>query len=170
MFTRTPRHVMRILDRLPLYDKTTIVSVGNGEVVQVKQNQIIVRVSINDTLRSFPAILDTGYSHNFGIMRQHLDRWSGADLKQSGEANVSGVLVPQFKAILHIHRNQPGSRWLTGETYALEMNDRISVAPDDSFAATRLSVIGLRSLIWNDLTLIMNGKNRQITLKTDGWF
>lgn len=160
---------MRILDRLPLYDKPAIISVGRGEVTQVKRNQIIVWVSINDTFRSFPAILDTGYSHNFGIARRHLDRWSGADLRQTGEANVGGESVPQFQATLRIHRNQSGKRWLSGQTHPLTMDGGISVVGDDSPVATRLPVIGLRALIRNDLTLVLNGKGRHVTLKK-GWF
>ena len=161
---------MRILDRLPLYDKPTIISVGRGEVTQVKRNQIVVWVSINETLRPFPAILDTGYSHNLGIARRHLDRWSGADLRQTGETAVGGEIVPQFKALLRVHRNRPGKRWLNGDTHPLMMDQGISVMPDDSPAATRLPVLGLRALIRNDLTLIINGKGRHVTLKTAGWF
>ena len=57
---RIQNRSMRILDRLPLYDKPAILSVGQGEVTHFKRNQIIVWVSIGETLRPFPAILHTG--------------------------------------------------------------------------------------------------------------
>lgn len=108
---------------------------------------------INKALLAFPAILDTGYSHNFGIARRHLERWSGANLPQIGETNVNGETIPQFKAMLDIHSNQSGTRWLSGRTHPLVMDGGISVVADDSPAATRLPVLGLRALTRNEVTL-----------------
>ncbi len=58
-------------------------------------------------------------------MRHQFHRWSGIDLPQTGESKVGGEIVPQFKAALDIHRNQPGERWLSGQTHILEMDQGI---------------------------------------------
>ena len=77
------------------------------------------------------AILDTGFSHNFGIAQRHLERWSGVNLPKIGETNVDGESVPQFKATLRVHRNESGKRWLTERTHPLVMDGGISVMADD---------------------------------------
>jgi hypothetical protein len=59
---------MKILERLPIYDEATLIDV-RGDSYQVWQNQAIIWVSFAETLRPFPAILDTGHSHNLSIAR-----------------------------------------------------------------------------------------------------
>jgi hypothetical protein len=72
---------MKILNRLPCSSARTTINV-RGESVRVRPYQIVVWVSLN--LREvtnwdvrvprFPAILDTGLSHNFSIRVSHLLR------------------------------------------------------------------------------------------------
>jgi hypothetical protein len=57
---------MKILNRLPIYEKPTLIEV-RGEAYQVWKNQAIVWVSLAEALAPFPAILDTGHSHNLSI-------------------------------------------------------------------------------------------------------
>ena len=158
------------LDRLPLHDKPAIRSVGRGEVAQVKRNQIIVWVSIGETFRPFPAILDTGFSHNFGIARRHLDRWSGHRLlRQSGEANVGGEIVPRSRRCSGFIATNPGSM---AEWRDLSVGDgRGDLRRGRRFASGRPAPSHwLTHLIRNDLTLVIDGKGRRVTLKTAGWF
>ncbi len=86
---------MKILDRLPIYEEPALLD-APGEVVQVHRNQIIVWVSLAATLRPFPAILDTGHSHNLSIARRHLERWGGRELGQIGRSRIGGHVVPQY--------------------------------------------------------------------------
>ena len=88
---------MTILDRLPIADRPHLITV-RGEAVDVYRNQIIVWMSIGDTLRPFPAILDTGHSHNFSIAERQLDRWSGATLRRIGELDEAALLAPDLAA------------------------------------------------------------------------
>ena len=61
---------MRIISRLPIFQQDTIITV-QGEPIQVWKNQIVVWLSIQDASRPFPAILDTGHSHNLSISLRH---------------------------------------------------------------------------------------------------
>src|SRR5258708_516366 len=97
---------MKILDRLPIYQEDTLITV-HGEAVQVWKNQIIVWLSLQDPARPFPAILDTGHSHNLSLTRRQLDRWTGARLTQIGTSKVGKAILPQFAVSALIHRNQP---------------------------------------------------------------
>jgi hypothetical protein len=160
---------MRILDRLPIYDEPAIIRV-QGDVVQVWRNQIIVWLSIGDVSRVFPAILDTGHSHNLAIGRGQFDRWCGADLPQIGTAKIGRVTIPQYRADVRLHRNARGRHELKGDTYSLRMDQGISIVPDDSGAAPRLPLLGLRAIVNNELILTIDGKRRQLTLKTAGTF
>ena len=156
---------MKILDRHPITDRPTIVDV-QGELVDVRRNQILIWVSIGDVRRRFPALLDTGHSHNMSISTRHLERWSGAKLEMVGDVNIGNDVVSQFAAEVHIHRSVKGM--LSAETYPLEMPQGISVIEDGCPAAPRLPLIGLRTLISNKLKLIVDGGQQTVTLKT-GW-
>ena len=104
---------MRILDRLPLYEKPAILAVGRGEVMQVKRNQIIVWISIGNVLNPFPAILDTGHGHHLSIGRQQLNRWGGSVAEDVGDVDIDGKTVIQYAADVRIHGNVPGKAELS---------------------------------------------------------
>jgi hypothetical protein len=159
---------MRILDRLPIHAEPGLISVQR-DVIQVWSNQIIVWVSIGDPSRPLPAILDTGHSHNFAISRSQLQRWSGASLSQIGEAKVGKEAVPQFSAELRIHRNIPKRHELRGDSYRLETTQGISVIPDESPLVPRLPLLGLRSILANDLSLVIDGRRNQVSLSSRVW-
>jgi hypothetical protein len=155
---------MRILDRLPIYEDPTLIDVQR-EVLQVCRNQILVWVSLRETMRPFPAILDTGHSHNFSMAKRHLDRWCGVELKRVGEMKIGMERVPQDGTEFFIHGNVRGSRRLSGRKYPLEMDQGIGVVPDDSPLAPRLPLMGLRGIIRNDLRLTIDGKRGEVTLR-----
>lgn len=138
-----------------------------GETVQVLRNQIIIWLSINN-VRQFPAILDTGHSHNLSIAKRHLDRWSGASLKQCGESNIRTFTVPHFSAEVTLHRNVPGSHALR-DSVCLNMEHGIAVIPDDLPVCPRLPILGLRTIIQNKLRLIIDGERATVTLQKR-WF
>ena len=54
------------------------------------------------------------------------------------------------------------------DSYPLEMPQGISVFPEGD--APRLPLIGLRTIVANRLTLVIDGDRRYATLKTKGWF
>ncbi len=68
-----------ILDRLPFYEEATEVDTPSGPVL-IRSYQIVawVGLSIRGTLSPpFPAVLDTGHSHNFSIKEEHFELWAG---------------------------------------------------------------------------------------------
>ena len=130
------------------------------------RNQIIVWISIDNVLRPLPAILDTGHGHNLSIGEGHLKRWSGASLKRIGELEIGHQRVVQFAAEVRVHRNVPGRAAVRGNSYPLQMPQGISVFPEE--AAPRLPLIGLRTVVANKLTLVIDGDHRHVTLKTKG--
>lgn len=157
---------MKILDRLPITERPALITV-QGEAVAVYRNQILIWVSIGDVLRPFPAILDTGHSHNFSISESQLHRWSGVALKKIGELEIDRERVSQFAAEVSIHRNIKGT--MARGIFPLEMPQGISVFPEGGSAAPRLPLLGLRTIISNRLKLIIDGERRRVTLRTR-WF
>jgi hypothetical protein len=155
---------MRILDRLPIYREHSIIS-AQGEPVQVWKNQIIVWLSIQDPARPFPAILDTGHSSNLSIAKRHLDRWTAANLKQIGSSKIGKYTAPQYEASVFIHRNTPGTHAIRG-AFRLELEGGIAVIADDSPAAPRLPLFGLRAVLDNDLKLMIDGSRKEVTLRS----
>jgi hypothetical protein len=161
---------MKILDRDPVPDRPQLLTV-QSDVVQVHRNQIIVWVGIANPSRRFPAILDTGHSHNFSIAERHLDRWAGITtnaIQKIGELEINHERVAQYAAIVHIHQTLRGK--ISGMTYPLEMPQGISVFPDSSTESPRLPLLGLRAILSNRLRLVIDGKRRETSLKTSGWF
>jgi hypothetical protein len=159
---------MKILDRLPIYEEPALIEV-RGEVYQVWRNQAIVWVSLDEALAPFPAILDTGHSHNLSIARRHIERWGPRDLRPIGQAKIAGHLVPRHSAELFVHRNRPGRRELAG-THRLKMDGGIAVVPDELPIAPRLPLLGIQTILGNRLQLLIDGDRRQVTLRTKGWF
>ena len=99
---------MKILDRLPYHDQPTALSFG-PRTIDVRGHQIVVWLSLRQLV--FPAILDTGHSHNLTISSCHLAEWAGVDdLEPIGEIEVNGRRMIQYRADLRLHRNQPGTR------------------------------------------------------------
>jgi hypothetical protein len=158
---------MRILDRLPIYEEPGLIDV-RGEVFQVWRNQVIVWVSISEELTPFPAILDTGHSHNLSIARRQAERWGPRDLKMIGQAKIAGHQVPRYAAELFVCRNQAGSKKLDG-TFRLKMDGGIAVVPDELPIAPRLPLLGIQTIISNRLRLVIDGNRRHVTLTTKGW-
>jgi len=75
-----------IVDRCPLYEEATEVGAPSGPIV-IRSYQIVVWVglSVHGTLsRPFPAVVDTGHSHNFSIKEEQLELWTGAGSIPSG--------------------------------------------------------------------------------------
>jgi hypothetical protein len=108
---------VQILRRLPFRDVPSTVEVV-GETVEVRAYQIIVWVSLGvggvlgAEAPRFPAVLDTGHSHNVSLQEHQLDHWAGLPLEtleRLGTILVNRQEVPLGEADLWIHRNRPGS-------------------------------------------------------------
>ena len=159
---------MKILDRLPIFDEPALIHV-HGDVYQVWKNQAIIWVSFAETLVPFPAILDTGHSHNLSIARRHMELWGGSDAKQIGHAQIAGHLVPRYASDLFVHRNLSGTRQLSG-MHRLKMDGGFAVVPDELPIAPRLPLLGIQTIRANKLRLLIDGNRWQVTLKTSSWF
>ncbi len=160
---------MTILDRLPIGEEPTSLFVGT-ELVTIKRYQIAVWISINDEQRPFPAVLDTGHSHNLSITESQLKSFAGispAQLQFIGTTRLKGERLRQYRADVKIHRNRPGTMKLREGSYRLTIDEGISLAPEGS---SRLPLLGLRSLVRSGLVMSIRGKQRVVSLKTPGWF
>ena len=158
---------MKILDNLPVGVKPEVLFMG-AEAVTIKWYQIAVWASLNDVTRPFPAILDTGLTHNFSISESLLKRWAGLspkDLTYLGTARLKGEKLLQYGADLRLHRNKPGSVEIGEGNHPITLEEGLSIVPEGS---VRLPLLGLRALIQNDLKVIIEGK-RRVTLQTPGW-
>lgn len=149
---------MRIL-RTTYSDMPSIVEC-QGQKVEVRSTQIIVWVSLK-VGHVFPAILDTGHSHNFSINEQQLREWAGLrveDMEMMGHLWVLKQRVPVVRSNFWLHGKEP---------YQLEMKDGITVMPGS--LAPRLPLLGLLAITRNETRLVVDGKRREVTLKK-GWF
>jgi hypothetical protein len=159
---------MKILDRLPYHDQPTALSFGPW-TIDVRGHQIIVWLSLRHLV--FPAILDTGHSHNLTISSRHLTEWAGVDdLESIGEIEVNGRRMIQYRADLRLLRNQPRTRRPRPETFSLNVDEGITVMPEETPGAPRLPLLGLRPISRGGLKLVIDGKRREVTLRTPGWF
>jgi hypothetical protein len=125
----------------------------------------------------FPAVLDTGFSHNFGIREEHLIRWAGVQpgyLPKIGNVRVNNATASLHRADVWLHRNQPGKRdeLGNGPPFFLELNHEIVVYPAGTLNAPRLPVLGLRGLKWARLHLCIDSEHRRVWLRTPRrfWF
>ena len=110
-------------------------------------------------------------NHNFSIRSEHFERWARLQLRQRGKVRTRGDKVPLLAGSVWIHPNQPGtSDPSEGQPIRLEMHEGLIVYPEDAPNPARLPILGLRALVRNHLTLIIDGKRREVTLKTAGWF
>ncbi len=158
---------MRILDRLPYHEDPTRLGFRD-EVVDIRAEQIAIWVRLRTLV--FPAILDTGHSHNFSIPERLLRRWAGVEsLEPIGEIEVNGRRMTQHRADVWIHGNRPGRREPADAAFALEMDRGITVVPEGTPGAPRLPLLGLRAISRNRLRLTIDGASRRVSLGTEGW-
>ena len=153
---------MKILDRLPYFDRPTFLSFG-AHTVEVRSYQILVWLSIAQPV--FPAVLDTGHSHNVSVTARQLREWAGVEaLEEIGQIEVNRRLMSQHEASVRIHRNRPGTREPLPESCSLVIDQGITVIPEDG--AIRLPLLGLRAITRSGLKLLIDGKRRELTLRT----
>jgi hypothetical protein len=167
---------VKIIDRQPSHPARSEVWTPDGPAL-VKPFQIVVMVSLSlgDVLepgaRRFPASLDTGLNHNFAMRREHLDRWTALRLPMRKPVTVRKQEVPLAAAHVWVYRNERGTNTVSDlPPIRLHTPEGIAVFPEDAPNPTRLPILGLRALVRSDLTLVMDGKRRDVTLKTSGWF
>jgi hypothetical protein len=177
-------NVTTILRGLPYFDARTVVVVRNREV-PIKPQQIVVWVSLADIEQSelvsgtprFPAILDTGCSHNFAIREEHLIQWAGLRpeyFRKIGDTRVNNVAVSLHHADVWLHGNEPGRRdeMRNDRPFCLELDQGIMVYPTGTPNAPRLPLLGLRGLKWARLQLAIDCEHRRVRLRTPRrfWF
>ncbi len=173
-----------ILQGLPYFDARTVVVVRNREE-PVKPQQIVVWVSLAEFeqreflpgIPRFPAILDTGFPHNFGIREEQLIRWAGMQpgyLRKIGEVRVNNVAASLHRADVWLYRNQPGRRDELDDDppFWLVLSQGIVVYAVGTPSAPRLPVLGLRGLKWARLHLSIDCEHRRVWLRTPRrfWF
>jgi hypothetical protein len=122
---------------------------------------------------SFPAILDTGHTHNLSIQEQHLVRWAGIRLELLqvlGHVRQAGKRIPLHAANVWLHPNQPGKQGLDSNRppLLLELPRGIAVHPDAE-NYPRLPLMGMRALLSNRLHLAIDGERHSASLRTPDW-
>lgn len=168
-----------ILSDAPFQERADEVSCGL-ERVPIKPYQIIVWVSLTARkvlelpagVPRFPAILDTGHSHNFSIHERHIADWarlSRDQLPHRGRTTVDGEKIPLHAAVVWIHPNLPGQRDQFAEQppYCLELPGGIALRP--GVDTPRLPLLGLRALVRNTLHLTVDPERCVIHLRTPDW-
>jgi len=169
---------MKILDRLPIPTTETIAFVSS-ESVRLKDSEIIVWVSLSvmrteqgdPTGPRFPAILDTGNTHNFAIQERHLLRWAGIRpemLRSLGHIRHSGKRIRLHAAKLWLHHNEPRTMTVASNQHLMILPRGIAVYPDGE-NYPRLPLLGLRAILSNNLHLAIDGEPKLVNLRTPDW-
>jgi len=78
--------------------------------------------------------------------------------------------MTQYRADLRLHRNQRGTRLPRPETFLLNVEEGITVMSDETPGSPRLPLLGLRPISRGGLKLVIDGKRREVTLRTPSWF
>lgn len=136
------------------------------ELVAVKAFQIIAWVSISaDPLSPwesrtprFPAIVDTGTTHNFALTEKALSAWAGMhakNLEESGRLRIEGRIASLRSAGLWLHGNS--------EPFRLSADEGIAVLLGDW---PRLPVLGLRALTNSNLQVFVYGDSKRVLIRT----
>lgn len=156
--------------RLQYSPEKTAVAVRN-EIVEVKAYQIIVWVSVSSatvvsfppSTPRFPAILDTGTTHNFAITRAQFLRWAGFDpenLQKVGTIRIERRRAPLYHARLWLHADD--------EAFDLSMSDGIAILDGDW---PRLPILGLRALTNSKLQTFIYGDTKEVVIRSpSAWF
>jgi hypothetical protein len=132
------------------FSKPTKVTV-QGREIPVKADQIIVWVSLaaggaarlSPRTPRFPAILDTGHTHNFSIREHQLIEWAGIDprtLTKTGEIRVGSDRLPLFEADVWMYQNVPGKTDLAAgrAPVCVELDAGVAIYPRSMDTAPRL--------------------------------
>ena len=167
-----------ILKNLPFLEHRSTAT-PPGELLPIRPYQIIVWVSITDSewdetgpnIPRFPALLDTGMSHNFAIREEELIKWEGLDPRTFlvlGNARLSGLRVNMVEGKIWLSSNEPGSRdqLINKPPFWLEMAGGIAVYPRGTANAPRLPLLGLRGLRRANLQLFIDCQKCMVSLQT----
>ncbi len=110
-------------------------------------------------------------NHNFAIRREHLDRWTALRLPTRMSLTIAKQQIPLAAAHVWLYRNEPNTNTPSDHPpIRLRTPEGIAIFPENAPNPARLPILGLRALVRSDLTLIMDGKRREVTLRTPGWF
>jgi hypothetical protein len=85
------------------------------------------------------------------IREQHVRDWTGFALRKVGVININGVIVPVAAADVEL------------DGKVLSNPDGIVVYPDNVAFAPRLPVLGLRTLVRNNVEVVIRGEDVTIT-------
>ena len=167
-----------LVSNQPFFSTPTKVTV-NGREVSVKADQIIVWVSLveggtgrlDSGTPRFPAILDTGHTHNFSIQEQQLIEWAGVDprvLTKIGEIRVGKDRLPLFEADVWLYRNVAGKTDLSAgrAPYCVELDAGVAVYPRATDTAPRLPLLGLRAMRLARFRLGIDCDALRLTIRT----
>ncbi len=133
--------------------------------MQVKAYEIVAWVSLTNRPvlaegppGAFPAILDTGHTHNFAILEEHLIRWAGlrpSMLPTLGTTRQQGRRLPLHAAHLP---NEPGQQDQPADrpAHRLHIPQGIAIYPAGT-RYPRLPLLGLRAIAKNKLECFANG-------------
>jgi len=167
-----------ILRQFPFFETHTTALAPGGSVT-VRPYQIVVWVSLHPMGRPdlppdaprFPAILDSGHSHNFSITEEHLFHWAGfapGALRTLGTIRIAGRRVPLVAANVWIHGNQSGQRDVLAArpAFCIQLDSGIAVYPEGIPAVPRLPLLGLRGLRRADLQLHVDCRKCRVDLYT----
>jgi hypothetical protein len=170
--------VPAILRRLPILPTGQPVTLPGGETVPMLPHQIVMWVSLGRKGRRtpgpgiprFPAVLDTGFNHNFLLRHKHLVRWAGWRPEQfvvMDRLRAYGQQVPLYAANVWVHPNRSGERdELTGEPpFCLELDSGVGVCPP-ALTTPRLPLLGLRALLVAGLQAKLDGARGLFSLRT----
>ncbi len=173
---------MKILHRLPITEERTSLRFG-GRYITVRSSQVLVWMSVHmagvlepePSIPMFPALLDTGSNFGFSIQDRHLREWAGLDpalLELLGHVKINGQVVTRRQAKVWVYPNIPGRQEVAYgmPPFWVKIPKGVAIYPSDSVTpGPRLPLLGLPSLLNNDLDWWLDPERRHITVQTRNW-
>jgi hypothetical protein len=76
-----------------------------------------------------------------------------------GLVSVGGITIPLHAANVWLHPD-------SDEPFRLRMEEGIAVYPSDAANPARLPILGLRGIVRNGLTILIDGPKRHVTINS----
>ena len=133
--------------KLRIWDRPSTAASPTGPVL-VRPYQIVVPIFVLSGAKKspeFPAILNTGHTHNLAMSAECFRNWVRLSLKPIGSVRINQQDVPLFAGDLELEGKRIGCA------------DGIAVFPRGHRAAPRLPLLGLRALVRSGIRVVIDG-------------
>ena len=169
-----------IFSDLPILNVASTVTLAAGVKVAITPHQPVCWVSLTPAglpahppqARPFPAVIDTGFNHNFLLRSRQFRARTGYELTLDDfpifdRLRTYGRRADLHEADLWLHPNVPGHRDQISRRPPIRLEMNLGVAVSPLADQPRLPLLGMLSIRENGLQLLIDGAQGRMSLRTD---